>query len=79
MRSLIFLILKNFIKIFFLATLLGMWDLSSRTRNGPASPAVETWSPNHWITREFPHGGFKQKNHRTKHVPRKTSRLQGWE
>ena len=38
--------------VFFLA--LRMRDLSSPTRDGTPSPAVEVQSPNHWTAREFP-------------------------
>ena len=31
-----------------------MWDLSFPARDEPEPPAVETWSLNHWTTREDP-------------------------
>ena len=36
--------------LFFFASLWGLQDLSSLT----SFSAVEVWSPNHWLTREFP-------------------------
>ena len=36
----------------FLATLKGMWDLTSLTRDRTAPPALETLSLTHWTTRE---------------------------
>ena len=38
----------------FLATLRGLWDLSSPTRDWTHTPGSELWSPNHWTAREFP-------------------------
>ena len=43
---------------FFLATLHGMQDLSSLTRDWTVSPSVEVQSPNHWTAREFPGVSF---------------------
>ena len=40
--------------ILFLASLRGMWDLSSWPGIEPRLPAVETQSHNHWTTREVP-------------------------
>ena len=31
-----------------------MWDATSSTKDLILPPAVETWSPNHWTTREVP-------------------------
>ena len=44
---------------FFLTWLCGMQDLSSQTRNQTHAPSVETPSPNHWNTREFPQISFE--------------------
>ena len=41
-----------FFLLFCLAVLCGMWELSSLTRVRLVPPALETWSPNHWTTRE---------------------------
>ena len=38
----------------FLTAPCGMSDLTSLTRNQTLPRAVETQSPNHWISREFP-------------------------
>ena len=38
---------------FFLATLHGLQDLSSLTKDQTCAPAVEVHSPNHWTAREF--------------------------
>ena len=38
-----------------LATLYGLWDLSSPTRNWIQATAVKAVSPNLWTTRKFPH------------------------
>jgi len=38
-----------------LATLYGLWDLSSPTRNWIQATAVKAGSPYHWTTRKFPH------------------------
>ena len=38
----------------FLATLLGLRDLSSPTRDGTRARALKAPSPNHWTAREFP-------------------------
>ena len=44
-----------FLFLFCLASPRSMWDLSSPTRDiGPAPPAVEAQSPNHWTSREVP-------------------------
>ena len=40
--------------IFSLATLCGMWDPSSQTRDGTCAPAVEAWILNLWPAREVP-------------------------
>ena len=39
---------------YFLATLYGMWDLSSPTRAGTNAPCIERQILNHWTTREVP-------------------------
>ena len=44
---------------FFLTGLCGMQDLSFQTRNQTRAPSVETPSPNHWNTREFPQISFE--------------------
>ena len=41
-----------FFLLFCLAVLCDMWELSSLTRVRLVPPALETWSPNHWTTRE---------------------------
>ena len=38
----------------FLATLHGMWDLSSLTRDQSYNPALAAQSPNHWTAKEVP-------------------------
>ena len=38
----------------FLPNINSMWDLSSLVRDLTCTPAVEPWSPNHWIIREVP-------------------------
>ena len=48
----IFIIIIIIIIIIILATLHGMWDLTSPTRVEPAPPAVEAQSLNYWTTRE---------------------------
>ena len=40
--------------IFVVSTLCDLQDLISPTRDQTWAPAVETWSPDHWTTREFP-------------------------
>ena len=40
--------------IIILATLQGLWDLSSTTRDQTLPWAVRARSPNQWTTREFP-------------------------
>ena len=40
--------------IYFLASLCGLRDLSSLTRDGTWALAVKALSPNHWTAREFP-------------------------
>ena len=39
---------------FFKATPCSLWDLNALTRNWIWPSAVREWSPNHWMTREFP-------------------------
>ena len=40
---------------FFFSTIsCGLQDLSSPTKDGTPTPAVEAQSPNHWTTRDFP-------------------------
>jgi len=39
---------------FFFAMPRSLWDLVSKPRIKPVSPAVEAQSPNHWTAREFP-------------------------
>ena len=39
---------------FFFATLHGLWDLSSPTRDQTQALAVKAWNSNHWTAREFP-------------------------
>ena len=34
--------------------LLGMWELSSPTRDGTHVPCIDRWILNHWTTREAP-------------------------
>ena len=41
-----------FTYFYFLATLHGMWDLSTPMMGRPAAPAVEAQNLNHWTTRE---------------------------
>ena len=33
---------------------MGMQDLSTLTKDGTHTPAVEAWSLNHWTSREIP-------------------------
>ena len=49
----------HFSSNFFLTGLCGMQDLSSQTSNRTHAPSVETPSPNHWNTREFPQLSFE--------------------
>ena len=44
--------------LFFGRAVRGFRDLSSRTRDRTHGPAVETQSPNHWTTRDFPGDNF---------------------
>ena len=52
-------ILCPYFKQFFLTGLCGMQDLSSQASNRTHAPLVETPSPNHWNTREFPQPSFE--------------------
>ena len=45
---------KFLIFFYFLATLYGMWDLSSPTRDGTQAPCIGRQILNHWTTREVP-------------------------
>lgn len=45
--------------IFFLALLLGSWDLRSPTRDWTWGLAVGALGPNHWTTRQVPRSLFK--------------------
>ena len=47
-----FVVCSSFCSV--LATLQGMWDLSSPTRDWTCTPAVEGWSLTHWTTNEVP-------------------------
>ena len=47
-----------FFKKYILAMPHSIWDLSFPTRDEPEPPAVETWSLNHWTTREVPDNIF---------------------
>ena len=51
--------LSIFQAIFFLTGLCGMQDPSSQTSNQTHAPSVETPSPNHWNTTEFPQLSFE--------------------
>ena len=44
----------SFFLFFFVATPLGLWDLSSLTRDQIWGPTVKVPGPNHWTAREFP-------------------------
>ena len=44
----------RFFKFYFFATLHGLWDLSSLTRDWTWAPAVRAPSPNHWTAKKFP-------------------------
>ena len=44
----------SFFFLFFLAVLLGMWNLSSLTRDQTCAPALEVRSLNHCTAREVP-------------------------
>ena len=52
--------------IYFLAVLCGVQDLSSPTRNGTRTPAVELQSPNSWTAKEFPDFHFKNGKNKAK-------------
>ena len=55
-KSIFPILLRNFILffLFFVATLCGLRDLSSLTRDWTWATAVKVPSPNHWTAREFP-------------------------
>ena len=45
-----FVVCSSFCSV--LATLQGMWDLSSPTKDRTCTPAVEGWSLDHWTTKD---------------------------